>query len=344
MPRSKRVVYPGAHYHAMCRGNNGQEIFCNDEGRRLFLHTLNEACEQTGWLIHAYVMMSNHYHLLVETPEPNLVEGMGWFQGAYTQRFNAMFKRRGHLYQGRYKAIPVQTDPRDGGLEYFRQVSTYIHLNPFRAKLCGEGTDRPLENYRWSSYPSYIGTARKRPGWLVREKGLRTWGLKEGKRGSLTGYKEKMERKMKFEEDPDAGCRGEFEKQVKRGWYIGSAAFRQRLSDRLSAQEKLGDNYRGAQRREHGQDEAERYLHAGLQVLGLREMEVLEMRNNRKEKQALAWLINVHTTVTVRWTADRLEMGHPENASHGINRFRRAEKSEIKKLKHHLEKSLFSVG
>ncbi len=114
----------------MCRGNNGQEIFLDDDGRRLFLATLDEVCQQTGWLIHAYVLMSYHYHLLLETPEANLVAGMKWFQGAYTQRFNAMFRRRGHLFQGRYKAIPIATDPQDGGVEYFREVSTYIPCCP----------------------------------------------------------------------------------------------------------------------------------------------------------------------------------------------------------------------
>ena len=281
--------------------------------------------------------------MLLETPQPNLVDGMRWFQGAYTQRFNAMFQRRGHLFQGRYKAIPVQTDPRDGGLEFFRQVSTYIHLNPFRAKICGEGFPNPLESHVWSSYPVYIGKARKRPEWLDRARVLKSCGLEEGKAGSLTGYQARMERKMNFENDPDAGRRGEFENQIKRGWYIGSPEFRERLSDQLSRVANKGDNYRGRQRRDHGEDEAERLLVAGLRVLGLRESEVLEIRNNRKEKQALAWLMNAHTTVTVRWTAARLEMGHPENASHGINRFRRKENREITKIRKQLEKSLFSV-
>ncbi|MEX2606012.1 MAG: transposase, partial [Kiritimatiellia bacterium] len=233
MPRSVRIEYPGAIYHAMCRGNNGQETFINDDGRRLFLSTLTEACDQTGWLIHAYVLMSNHYHLLLETPEANLVAGMRWFQGAYTQRFNAMFKRRGHLFQGRYKAIPVQTDPREGGLEYFQQISSYIHLNPYRAKLCGEGLLQPLESYPWSSYPAYVGKARKRPEWLVREKVLKSWGLQEGVSGTLAAYRRQMERSMSFEDDPAAGRRGEFEKQVKRGWFIGSEEFRERLDDLL---------------------------------------------------------------------------------------------------------------
>lgn len=289
----------------MCRGNDGQAIFRNDDGRRLFLSTLTEACVQTGWRIHAYCLMSNHYHLLLETPEANLVKGMRWFQGAYTQRFNAMFKQRGHLFQGRYKAIPVQTDPRDGGLEYFRGISSYIHLNPFRAKLFGEGCARPLQAHAWSSYPAYIGVARKRPEWLVRSKVLKTWGLDEGNPGSLTEYQEKIERMMRFEDDPLSAMRGEFEKQVKRGWYIGSPEFRQRLTDRLSLQGKKGDNFRGQQRREHGISEAERLFHAGLQVLGLTETEVLEMRNNRVEKQALAWLMNTKTTATGRRNACR---------------------------------------
>jgi REP element-mobilizing transposase RayT len=93
MPRNIRIEYPGAIYHAMCRGNNGQETFISDDGRRLFLSTLTEACAQTGWQVHTYVLMSNHYHLLLETPEANLVEGMRWFQSAYTQRFNSISLR-----------------------------------------------------------------------------------------------------------------------------------------------------------------------------------------------------------------------------------------------------------
>jgi len=216
----------------MCRGNNGQEIFLTDDGRRLFLSTLAEAVEQTGWRIHAYCLMSNHYHLLLETPEPNLVAGMKWFQGAYTQRFNSMFKRRGHLYQGRYKAVPIATDPREGGLEYFRQVSTYIHLNPYRANLCGEGFGEPLESYSWSSYPAYAGKTRNVPDWLIREKVFRTWDLVEGTPGTTRSYREKLERFMRMENDPLAASRGEIDKQIRRGWYLGSEEFRERL-DRL---------------------------------------------------------------------------------------------------------------
>jgi len=321
----------------MCRGNNGQEIFLTDEGRRLFLSTLSEVCEQTGWQIHAYVLMSNHYHLLLETPEPNLVHGMKWFQGAYTQRFNAMFKRRGHLYQGRYKAIPIATEPTEGGLEYFREVSTYIHLNPFRAKLAGEGCSQPLQRYTWSSYPAYCGATRNRPPWLVREKVWKTWGLRGSQTACATDYEQKLLRFMRYEEDPAAGIRGEFDKQIKRGWFLGSAAFREKL-DLLLKGKTDNDNYRGSQRRDHDVWEAERLLKAALEELDWKEEDVYEARSVVPEKQAVAWLLKQHTAVTGRWIAERLQMGHPENASRAINRFRRAEGKEIQALKKRMSK------
>ena len=97
MARSLRIEYAGAVYHAMARGNQGGLIFQDDPDRRCFLETLGEACEKTGWRIHAYVLMGNHYHLLVETAEANLVAGMKWLQGTYTQRYNSRHKVFGHL-------------------------------------------------------------------------------------------------------------------------------------------------------------------------------------------------------------------------------------------------------
>ena len=136
MARPIRIQYPGAVYHVMARGNHGQAIFQDDADRQRFLETLGEACEKTGWRIHAYVLMGNHYHLLVETPEGNLVAGMKWVQGAYTQRYNGRHKLFGHLFQGRYKAVPVE----GGDAIILQVVSTYIHLNPARAGLITGGT------------------------------------------------------------------------------------------------------------------------------------------------------------------------------------------------------------
>ena len=131
MARQLRIEYDGACYHVMSRGNNGNPIYKDDKDRIIFLETLWECCSQTGWIIHSYVLMNNHYHILLETPEANLVAGMKWFQGTYTQRYNIRHQQRGHLYQGRYKSLIIDSDD----YTYFRTVSTYIHLNPVRSKL-----------------------------------------------------------------------------------------------------------------------------------------------------------------------------------------------------------------
>ena len=167
MARPLRLEYPGAMYHVMARGNQGRVIFEDDKDRQCFLETLGEACDKTGWRIHAYVLMGNHYHLLVETPEGNLVAGMKWLQGTYTQRYNGRHQIFGHLFQGRYRAVPVEA----ANAGYLETVSTYIHLNPARAGLIGIGKEK-LKSYRWSSYPWYLNRAGKRPAWLKVERVL----------------------------------------------------------------------------------------------------------------------------------------------------------------------------
>jgi REP element-mobilizing transposase RayT len=136
--RALRIQYPGALYHVMSRGNQGREIFRDDEDCQLFLKTLDEACGKTGWAVHAYVLMGNHYHALLETPEANLVDGMKWFLGTYTQRFNSRHRVFGHLFQGRYRALVID-GAQDG---YFQTVSTYIYLNSARAGKLREFRER----------------------------------------------------------------------------------------------------------------------------------------------------------------------------------------------------------
>lgn len=107
MARKLRIQYPDAIYHAMNRGDRREVIFQDDQDRRHFLDTLDQACEKTGWQVHAYCLMPNHFHLVLETPEPNLVIGMKWLLGTYTGRYNRRHKEFGHLFSGRYKALPV---------------------------------------------------------------------------------------------------------------------------------------------------------------------------------------------------------------------------------------------
>lgn len=137
------------------RGDRREAIFRDEENRDRFLGTLGEACERTGWRVHAFVLMDNHYHMMLETPEANLVSGMRWFQTTLTARFNRRHRLAGHLFQGRYKAVVVEAD----GGSYFPVLSDYIHLNPVRARMVS--MDERLFDYFWSSYRHYVRAAHR---------------------------------------------------------------------------------------------------------------------------------------------------------------------------------------
>src|SRR5437899_3858149 len=134
----------------MNRGDRREPIFRDDADRKSLLATLEEVCLKTSWQVQAYCLMPNHFHLVVETPQANLVAGMKWFLGTYTSRFNRRHKLFGHVFSGRYKSLIV-----DGsGSGYLRTVCDYVHLNPARAKLLKP--EEPLRSYRWSSWPEYL--------------------------------------------------------------------------------------------------------------------------------------------------------------------------------------------
>ena len=154
MARSLRIEYEGALYHVTARGNERRKIFFTPTDDEKFLEYLTEAKKKYGILIHCYVLMTNHYHLIIETPEANLSKAMHYINGSYTSYINSKRKRSGHLFQGRYKAIQVAMD------NYLLELSRYIHLNPVRAGMI----QRP-EDYIYSSYKAY--TSRKREGLLT---------------------------------------------------------------------------------------------------------------------------------------------------------------------------------
>lgn len=157
MARPLRIEFPGAYYHVTSRGNEQKDIYKSVKDREQFLHYLETATGRYGAIIHAYCLMSNHYHLLLETPRGNLSQIMRHINGAYTTYFNVKRKRAGHLFQGRYKAILVDVD------EYAKELSRYIHLNPVRA-----GMVETPGAYPWSSYCSYVGETEC-PQWLKRD-------------------------------------------------------------------------------------------------------------------------------------------------------------------------------
>jgi REP element-mobilizing transposase RayT len=157
MSRSWRIEYEGALYHLLSRGNEGKDIFDDDRDCKIFLKTVGEMSERFEMSVYAYVLMGNHYHLMVQTERANLKKAMHWFGTTYTQRFNIRHSRNGHLFQGRYKSILVQNDA------YLLQLSCYIHRNPLRA-----GIVKRLADYRWSSYLAYA-YGREAPEWLQTE-------------------------------------------------------------------------------------------------------------------------------------------------------------------------------
>ncbi len=154
MARPLRIEYPGALYHITTRGNAKQPIFLDDKDHYCFLKTLSETIETHNWLCHAYCLMPNHYHLLIETPDANLSLGMRDLNGVYTQRFNKRNDRVGHLFQGRYKAFVVEKEP------YLLRVARYTVINAVRAGLVKHPNEWP-----WSSFAATVGD-EKRPGWL----------------------------------------------------------------------------------------------------------------------------------------------------------------------------------
>jgi len=141
MARPLRIEFPGAVYHVTSRGNARDTIFINDSDREDFLWILGSVIQRYNWLCHAYCLMDNHYHLLIETIEGNISQGMRQLNGVYTQKLNGKHARTGHIFQGRFKAILVEKE------SYLLEVSRYIVLNPVRAKM----VERP-EAWRWSNY------------------------------------------------------------------------------------------------------------------------------------------------------------------------------------------------
>lgn len=154
MARPWRIEFEGALYHILSRGNQRQDIFLNDSDHHLFLDTLGQMASRYDIDIYAYVLMGNHYHLLLKTHNANLSKAMQWFGTTYTRRFNIGHNCSGHLFQGRFKSFIVQNDA------YLTQLSCYIHRNPLRA-----GIVQRLADYRWSSYPVYA-YRKKAPEWL----------------------------------------------------------------------------------------------------------------------------------------------------------------------------------
>ena len=233
MARPLRIEYPGAVYHVTSRGNAQQPIFADDRDRLAFLERLRTVVEQYHWLCHAWCLMDNHYHLLIETPEGNLARGMRALNGGYTQYHNRRHERVGHLFQGRYKAILVDREA------YLLELSRYVVLNPVRAGLVED-----VGEYRWSSYRATCGL-EPAPEWLYTD-----WILSQFARTrsrAIRAYADFVAQGVGGE-SPWQGLRGQL--------FLGDESFRQEMEVRLAGAEALQEVPR-AQRFAHRPDLAE---------------------------------------------------------------------------------------
>ena len=293
MPRKLRIEYPGAIYHVLNRGNYRAWVFDTPGARDALERCLLQACERNGWILHAYVVMGNHYHLALETPGGNLSGGMQWFESTFANRFNRIRQERGHVFQGRYKALVVE--PGSGGLG---RLCHYIHLNPCRAGLCDISR---LAAYRHSSYWRMRHAEARRPC-LRFDTALAAAG---GLADHAEGWR-RYEEYLAFQLKQGPAGRDAAYARLSQGWAIGTEGFRATLLEyhRNIELMRAWGRHGGAQAREQSwQLELDRYL------ARLSEAERGDKTKSAPWKLAIVQSMKRNTGASNDWLASRLEMG-----------------------------------
>ena len=297
MARKLRVQYPGAIYHAMNRGDHSEAVFRDARDSELFLATLAEACAKTDWQVHSFCLMTNHFHLVIETPRANLVAGMKWLLATYTSRFNHKHKLFGHLFSGRYKALPV-----DGSATgYLKSACDYVHLNPARANLIAP--EQPLQAYPWSSYPLYLKEPAQRPTWLRTDRLLGDWGIPMDSPAGREHFALGLEARRQSEQAQNV------ERLPPCGWCLGNDQFRQELLQQMLALPER--HYGGPEWQETAEKKARHILSEELQKLGWDLEGLKQRRKSDPEKIKIARRLRSQTTMTLAWIAQHLSMGAP---------------------------------
>lgn len=306
MARKLRLEFPGACYHVLNRGNYRSDLFATDGAKGAFEQCLFDACTKSKWLLHAYVVMRNHYHLAIETPEGNLVSGMQWLQATFANRFNRLRGERGHLFQGRYKSLLVEEG------EALGQVCHYLHLNPVRA---GVVPVAQLAEYRHSSY-WYL--QRKRPACLSLMTALaEAGGLADTREGwrSYQAY-------LGWQAESGPAGRNKAYASLSRGWALGSKEFKTALvKDHALAAHTRAWETSGAK-----EVRAVRWrttLEKGLRVVRRSESDLVATAKSIDWKLAVAEWMKSTTQATNGWLSENLHMGAPAALSRNLTHYRR---------------------
>ena len=308
MARKLRLEFPGACYHVINRGNYCTDIFPTDRPKAAFEACLFEACTKSGWLLHAFVVMRNHYHLALETPEGNLVAGMQWLQATFANRFNRLRGERGHLFQGRYKALLVE----DG--DPLGLVCHYIHLNPVRA---GIHTVAQLTDYRYSSY-WYLWHPRCRPEFLHPGVALSTAGqLADSPEGH-----DRYARYLDWQAREGPTGKSQAYASLSAGWALGSAGFRTALvqDHELAALTRAWESSGAKEIREA---QWAKSLESILRHGGILPSQLACSPKSANQKLAIAAWMKTHTQASGPWLCHHLHLGSPDAFRQNLSRYRR---------------------
>lgn len=295
MARKLRLESKGGVYHILNHGSKGLPLFRAEKAREVFLHCLNEACEKTRWRVHAWCLTSNGYHLALETPEANLVEGMHWFQGAFSARFNEQRQTSGRLFRDRYKSLLV--DPA-GGLG---ALCDFIHLQPVltRAVPLAQLGSAPATSVSWLVAPS------RRATWYNPAAALNQVGER---RDNTAGRKKYVSYLTGLATDEAGQARLRFGKMSK-GWLIGTGKFAKKMQrDHGTA---LGQGEKLARKRQNAQELVwQETMEQLLRKLGRSKKALAQEGKSADWKLALAAALKSRTTVTNRWLGTALQMGN----------------------------------
>ena len=283
MARPLRIEFPGAVYHVTSRGNEKRRIFKSDRDRRAFLDFLGMTAKRFGWSITAWVLMTNHFHLVIQTPEPNLSRGMHWLNGSYAGWFNHQYKRWGHLFGGRFKAFLIDKET------YLTEVLRYVVLNPVRAGLAA----RP-EAYRWSSYRATAGL-ESAPEWLDQHAPLAPFA--PDTQLAQTYYREFVAAKINSDE-----CLWD---RVINGIYLGDESWAKKMRRVVETKPRSTDHPRA--QRAVGRPKMHDIVSAVAQAGGVAASTIREVRGGRL-RQLVAWIGWHEGLVTLRTIAASLRM------------------------------------
>ena len=297
MARQPRVEYAGALHHVMSRGNDGIPIFRDDEDRQFFLDLLAQEIARSGWILHDYSLMTNHYHLEIETPECTLSTGMHRFLGRYVQRFNRRHGRRGHLFQERFKSILVEKE------SYGLELSRYIALNPVRAGM----VEHP-EDCKWSSYAARAGFTSC-PEWLTTAPLLSQFGA--DRESQRRAYRNFVLEKVTVSED--------FSDRTVAQIYLGTASWIDRIQELLDQSERSEEHPRAQVH--PGRPELEDVVDAVAQTFDTTP-ETIRLSHGTLERRLVAYFAFEEALVPLRRIAKRLGLTSAGGLSNLITRCR----------------------